>query len=336
MTDVEERGLFIDGRFGPSDSGGTFPVFNPHTDEVFSKVAQAGEADAEAAIDAARAAFEGPWGALTPKDRGKFLLKLARIIQAEGESLARLEAKNTGHPIHDVRRFDLVRTVDWFEYFAGMATKIQGDVIPSSFKGVLNYTLREPLGVVGQIVPWNFPLMFVAWNIAAALAAGDAVVLKPAEYTPMSALEVARLSVDAGFPPGTINVVPGKGSVAGARLARHPDVAKICFTGSVEVGQDIIRAGADTLKKPLLELGGKGPNIVFADADLAAAVQGSLFSAYHNQGQACIAGSRLFVHESIWDDFLKRFTARVRSIRLGNPLEEATQLRPLTTKDHQK
>ena len=336
MTDVESRGLFLRGGFVPSSSGKTFPVYDPHTDEVYAKVAEAGTADVDAAVDAAREAFDGPWSALAPKDRGRLLLKLARMIQEHGEALAQVEARNSGHPIRDVRRFDLVRTVDWFEYFGGMATKVQGDVIPSSFKGVLNYTLREPLGVVGQIVPWNFPLMFVAWNIAPALAAGNTVVLKPAEYTPMSALEVARLSVDAGFPPGTINVVPGKGSVAGARLARHPDVAKICFTGSVEVGQDIIRAGADTLKKPLLELGGKGPNIVFADADLAAAVQGSLFAAYHNQGQACIAGSRLFVHESIWDDFLKRFTARVRSIRIGNPLEEATQLGPLTSKDHQK
>src|SRR5436190_1740005 len=240
MTDVEERGLFIDGKFVPSESGATFPVFNPHTDEVFSKVAQAGEADAEAAIDAARAAFDGPWGALTPKDRGKFLLKLARIIQEEGESLARLEAKNTGHPIHDVRRFDLVRTVDWFEY------------------------------------------------------------------------------------------------IAGALLARHPGVDKICFTGSVEVGKQIVQASASNLKKPLLELGGKGPNVIFEDADLDAAVQGSLFAAYHNQGQACIAGSRLLVHKSIWDAFLKRFTERVRSIRIGDPLDETTQLGPLTSKDHQK
>src|SRR5207249_4929675 len=321
MTDIESRGLFLRGGFVPSSSGKTFPVYDPHTDEVYAKVAEAGTADVDAAVDAAREAFDGPWSALAPKDRGRLLLKLARIIQEHGEALAQVEARNSGHPIRDVRRFDLVRTVDWFEYFGGMATKVQGDVIPSSFKGVLNYTLREPLGVVGQIVPWNFPLMFVAWNIAPALAAGNTVVLKPAEYTPMSALEVARLSVDAGFPPGTINVVPGKGSVAGARLARHPDVAKICFTGSVEVGQDIIRAGADTLKKPLLELGGKGPNIVFADADLAAAVQGSLFAAYHNQGQACIAGSRLFVHESIWDDFLKRFTARVRSVHHDHALQ---------------
>ncbi len=336
MTDVEERGLFIRGEFVPSVSGKTFPVYNPHSDEVFAKVAEAGEADAEAAIDAAREAFDGPWGALSPKDRGKFLLKLARIIQDEGESLARLEAKNTGHPIRDVRRFDLVRTIDWFEYFAGMTTKIQGDVIPSSFKGVLNYTLREPLGVVGQIVPWNFPLMFVAWNIAPALAAGNTVVLKPAEYTPLSALEVARMTQKAGFPAGAVNVIPGKGSVVGAALARHPGVDKICFTGSVEVGKRIVEASASNLKKPLLELGGKGPNVIFEDADLDAAVQGSIFAAYHNQGQACIAGSRIFVHQSIWDSFVKRFTDRIRSIRIGNPLEETTQLGPLTSKDHQK
>src|SRR3989442_1649132 len=289
MTDVERYGLFVGGEFVPAHSDATFPVHNAHTDEVYAQVAEAGEADVEDAIAAARSAFEGPWGALTPKERGKLLLRLARLIQDQGESIARLEAKNSGHPIRDVRRFDLVRTVDWFEYFAGMTTKIQGDVIPSSFHGVLNYTLREPLGVVAQIVPWNFPLMFVAWNIAPALAAGNTVILKPAEYTPLSALEIARLTKEAGFPPGAVNVVPGKGSIAGAALARHPGVDKICFTGSVEVGQQIMREAATNLKRPLLELGGKGPNIIFDDADLDAAVQGSLFAAFHNQGQACIA-----------------------------------------------
>src|SRR3989441_5705892 len=336
MTDVESRGLFIRGGSVPSSSGKTFPVYNPHTDEVYAKVAEAGTADVDAAVDAAREAFDGPWSALAPKERGRLLLKLARMIQEHADALAQVEAKNSGHPIRDVRRFDLVRTVDWFEYFGGMATKVQGDVIPSSFKGVLNYTLREPLGVVGQIVPWNFPLMFVAWNIAPALAAGNTVVLKPAEYTPMSALEVARLSVDAGFPPGAVNIVPGKGSVAGAALARHPGVDKICFTGSVEVGQQIMREAATNLKRPLLELGGKGPNIIFDDADLDAAVQGSPFAAFHNQGQACIAGSRILLHESVWDKFLDAFLPRIRSLRIGDPFDEKTQMGPPTSKDHQK
>src|SRR5438046_8040884 len=213
---------------------------------------------------------------------------------------------------------------------------IQGDVIPSSFNGVPNFALREPLGVVGQIVPWNFPLMFLAWNVAPALAAGNPVVLKPAESTPLSALEVARMAQKAGIPAGTINVIPGKGSVVVAVLARHPGVDKICCPGCVEVGKQIIQASASNLKKPLLELGGKGPNVIFEDADLDAAVQGSLFAAYHNQGQACIAGSRLLVHESICDAFVKRLTQRARSIRIGAPLEETTQLGPLTSKDHQK
>jgi betaine-aldehyde dehydrogenase len=217
-----------------------------------------------------------------------------------------------------------------------MTTKVQGDVIPSSFKGVLNYTLREPLGVVGQIVPWNFPLMFVAWNIAPALAAGNTVILKPAEYTPLSALEAARLVQEAGFPSGAVNILPGKGSVAGAALARHPGVDKICFTGSVEVGQRILREAATNLKKPLLELGGKGPNLIFEDADLDAAVQGSLFAAFHNQGQACIAGSRIYLHEAIWDKFLQAFLERTRSLRIGDPLDEATQMGPLTSRDHQE
>src|SRR6266566_91364 len=296
MTDVTRYGLFVGGEFVPAHSGATFPVHNPHNDEVFAQVAEAREADVEDAIAAARAAFEGPWGALTPKERGKLLLRLARLIEDQGELIARLEAKNSGHPIRDVRRFDLVRTVDWFEYFAGMTTKIQGDVIPSSFKGVLNYTLREPLG----------------------------------------ALEIARLTKEAGFPPGAVNVVPGKGSVAGAALARHPGVDKICFTGSVEVGQQNMREAATNLKRPLLELGGKGPNIIFDDADLDAAVQGSLFAAFHNQGQACIAGSRILLHESVWDEFLDAFLPRIRSLRIGDPLDEKTQIGPLTSKDHQK
>src|SRR5438046_10294337 len=216
MTDIESRGLFLRGGFVPSSSGKTFPVYDPHTDEGYAKVAEAGTADVDAAVDAAREAFDGPWSARARQDRGRLRLRLARRIQEDGEAVAQVEARNSGHPIRDVRRFDLVRTVDWFEYFGGMATKVQGDVIPSSFTGVLNYTLREPLGVVGQIVPWNFPLMFVAWNIAPALAAGNTVVLQAAEYAPMTDLEVARLSVDAGFPPGTIKLVPEQGSVAAA------------------------------------------------------------------------------------------------------------------------
>src|SRR2546427_5672997 len=336
MTDVTRYGLFVGGEFVPAHSGATFPVHNPHNDEVFAQVAEAREDDVEDAIAAARSAFEGPWGALTPKERGKLLLRLAGLIEDQGELIARLEAKNSGHPIRDVRRFDLVRTVDWFEDFAGMTTKLQGDVIPTSFHGVLNYTRRDPLGVVAQIVPWNFPLMFVAWNIAPALAAGNTVILKPAEYTPLSALEIARLTKEAGFPPGTVNVVPGKGSIAGAALARHPGVDKICFTGSVQVGQQIMREAAANLKRPLLELGGKGPNIIFDDADLDAAVQGSLFAAFHNQGQACIAGSRILLHESVWDKFLDAFLPRVRSLRIGDPLDEKTQMGPLTSKDHQR
>ncbi|MCI4347116.1 MAG: aldehyde dehydrogenase family protein [Thermoplasmata archaeon] len=335
MSDFQEYGLFIGGEFVQSTSGATFALHSPHDDQIFGTVAEAGVDDVENAIAAARTAFEGPWGALSPKARGKLLLRLARLIEDQGESIARLESKNSGHPIRDVRRFDLVRAVDWFEYFAGMATKIQGDTIPSSFEGVLNYTVREPLGVIGQIVPWNFPLMFVAWNIAPVLAAGNTVVLKPAEYTPLSALEIARLTVEAGFPPGAVNVVPGKGSVAGAALARHKGVDKICFTGSVEVGQQILRDGAVNLKRPLLELGGKGPNIIFDDADLESAVQGSLFAAFHNQGQACIAGSRILLHETIWDRFMAAFLPRVRALRVGNPLDEATQMGPLTSRDHQ-
>ena len=336
MSEVRDYGLFIGGEFTPARSGESFALRSPHDDEVLARVAMAGPDDVRRAIDAARGAFDGAWGALTPRERGKLLLRLARLIDDHKEPIAQLESQNSGHPIRDVRRFDLVRTVDWFEYFAGMATKIQGDVIPTSYRGVLNYTLREPLGVIGQIVPWNFPLMFVAWNIAPVLAAGNTVVMKPAEFTPVSALEIARLTVEAGFPPGAVNIIPGKGAVAGAALARDSGVDKICFTGSVEVGQQILRDGATNLKRPLLELGGKGPNIVFADARLDAAVQGALFAGFHNQGQACIAGSRILVQRSVWEPFLKAFLPRVKALRVGNPSAESTEVGPLTSREHQE
>src|SRR5919202_40939 len=240
---------------------------------------------------------------------------------------------DTGHPIAHARMLDVPRTAATFRYFGGMADKYEGTVIPVE-TGFLNYVVRKPVGVVGQIVPWNFPLMFTSWKMGPALAAGNTVVLKPAELTPLSTLRVAELMAEASFPPGVVNIVPGFGHAAGARLAEHPRVAKLSFTGSTEVGRRIVQASAGNLKRLQLELGGKGANLVFDDADLEAAVDGSAFAIFHNQGQACIAGSRLLLQEPIAAEFLARLLALARSIRLGDPLDPATEMGPLTSPEH--
>jgi betaine-aldehyde dehydrogenase len=268
-------------------------------------------------------------------DRGRLLLKLADAIEANSEELAQLESIDTGHPLRDTRGLDVVRTAVTFRYFGGMADKFQGSVVPVE-AGFLNYVLREPVGVVGQIVPWNFPLMFTSWKMGPALAAGNTVVMKPAELTPLSTLRVAELAKQVGFPKGVINIVPGYGNVAGQYLAEHPDVDKIAFTGSTAVGRKIVQASAGNLKRVQLELGGKGANIVFDDANVQAAIGGSAFAIFHNQGQACIAGSRLILHEKIADQFLEGFLALARSIKLGNPLEATTEMGPLTSQQHRE
>jgi betaine-aldehyde dehydrogenase len=266
-------------------------------------------------------------------DRGRILLRLADLIEANTEELARLESLDTGHPLKDSRALDVPRTAACYRYFGGMADKFQGDVVPVE-AGFLNYLLREPVGVVAQVVPWNFPLMFTAWKMAPALAAGNCVVMKPAEITPLSSLKIAELMSEAGVPDGVVNIVPGLGSVAGQYLAEHPQIAKIAFTGSTATGRRIVQASAGNLKKVQLELGGKGANIVFDDANLTAAINGSAWAIFHNQGQACIAGSRLMLHERIADEFLERFATLARSIRLGNPLDAATEMGPLTSAQH--
>jgi acyl-CoA reductase-like NAD-dependent aldehyde dehydrogenase len=265
--------------------------------------------------------------------RGQLLLKLSDAVEAHAEELAQIESTDTGHPIRDTRGLDVPRTAATFRYFGGMADKVQGTVVPVE-PGFLNYVTREPVGVVGQIVPWNFPLMFCGWKLGPALAAGNTVVMKPAELTPLSSLRLAELIAEVGFPPGVVNIVPGFGNPAGATLAAHPGVAKISFTGSTAVGRRIVEASAGNLKRVQLELGGKGANIVFADADLDAAVAGSAFAIFHNQGQACIAGSRLILQESIADEFVDRFVRLARSIRLGDPLDPTTQMGPLTSAEH--
>jgi aldehyde dehydrogenase (NAD+) len=324
--------LAIRGEFVDALDGSTFEVFNPHDGSKLAEVAEAKPGDVDRAVEAAQAAFPG-WRRMAAAERGRLLLKLADAVEAHAEELARLESTDTGHPIRDSSRLDVPRTAATFRYFGGMADKYQGDVIPVD-AGFLNYLVREPLGVIGQIVPWNFPLMFTSWKMGPALAAGNTVVFKPAELTPLTALRVAELIAEVGFPPGVVNVVPGSGAVAGAHLAAHPGVQKISFTGSTGVGRSIVEASAGNLKRIQLELGGKGANIVFDDADLGAAIAGSAFAIFHNQGQACIAGSRLLLDESIAEAFVDRFVQLARSIRIGDPLDPATEMGPLTSPEH--
>ncbi|WP_029001468.1 aldehyde dehydrogenase family protein [Azohydromonas australica] len=324
--------LFIDGQFVDAASGQTLPTLNPHDNSVIAQVAMAGRDDVDRAVAAAQRAFPA-WSRRAAADRGRILLRLAELIEMHADELATLESLDTGHPLRDSRHLDVPRTAACFRYFGGMADKFQGETIPVE-AGFLNYTLREPLGVVGQVVPWNFPLMFTAWKMAPALAAGNCVVLKPAEITPLSALRIAELMAEAGMPDGVVNVLPGLGGVAGQYIAEHPAIAKVAFTGSTAIGRRIVQASAGNLKKVQLELGGKGANIVFEDADLDAAVNGSAWAIFHNQGQACIAGSRLMLHERIADAFLDRFIPLARSVRLGNPLDASTEMGPLTSAQH--
>lgn len=324
--------LGIGGEFVDALDGSTFDVFNPHDGSKLADVAEAKPRDVDRAVEAAQAAFPG-WRRMAAAARGRLLLKLADAVEARAEELATLESTDTGHPIRDSSRLDVPRTAATFRYFGGMADKHQGDVIPVD-AGFLNYLVREPIGVIGQIVPWNFPLMFTSWKMGPALAGGNTVVFKPAELTPLTALRIAELIAEVGFPPGVVNIVPGSGPVAGAHLAGHPGVQKISFTGSTAVGRSIVEASAGNLKRIQLELGGKGANIVFDDADLDAAIAGSAFAIFHNQGQACIAGSRLILHKSVAGEFVDRFVQLARSIRIGDPLDPATEMGPLTSPEH--
>jgi len=324
--------LFIDGEFVDAIDGGRIEILNPHDNSRLAMVAEARAADIDRAVTAASKAFPA-WRATAAADRGRLLLKLADAIEAHAAELAEIETLDTGHPIRDTRGLDVARTAATFRYFGGMADKFEGIVVPVEH-GFLNYVTHEPLGVVGQIVPWNFPVMFTSWKMAPALAAGNCVILKPAELTPLSSLKIAELISEVGFPRGAVNIVPGYGAVAGQYLVEHPEVAKVAFTGSTATGRKIVQASAGNLKRVQLELGGKGANIVFDDASIPAAIAGSAFAIFHNQGQACIAGSRLLLHEKIADQFLEGFLKLASSIRIGDPLDPATEMGPLTSAMH--
>src|SRR6201997_1687097 len=301
------RKMFINGKWVESASGKTFPTYNPATGEVLARIAEGDREDIDRAVKAARAAFDsGPWPRLTPSERGRLIWKLADLLEQHTQEFAELETLDNGKPLKVARAADVPLAVDLFRYMAGWSTKIEGNTIPISVPYTpgakyLAYTLREPVGVVGQIIPWNFPLLMAAWKLGPALATGCTVVIKPAEQTPLSCLRLAELFQEAGFPDGVVNIVPGYGETAGAALAAHPEVDKIAFTGSTEVGKLILQAAAGNLKKVSLELGGKSPNIVFADVDLDTAIAGAASAIFFNHGQCCCAGSRLYVENSIFD-----------------------------------
>lgn len=331
----ETNKLLIDGHRVAALSGRTFETLNPATGEVLAKVAEAGAEDVDAAVRSSRAAFEGAWSLMKASERGALLLKFADLIRRDEDELVRLESLDSGKPVSAVRRQDLPAVLDTLTYYAGMADKINGQVVPAR-PDALTYTVREPLGVVGAIIPWNFPLMIGMWKIAPALACGCTVVLKPAEVTPLTALKIGELALEAGFPAGVLNVVPGFGKVAGQALVDHPDVDKVTFTGSPVVGRQILQGAAGNLKRVTLELGGKSANIVFPDADIDAAVKAAGSGIFFNTGQVCSAGSRIIVHESIYDEVVERLAARAKSIRIGDPLETSTAMGPVVSEVQMK
>ena len=333
-VEVRQTKMLIDGKWVDSVSGKTFATVNPATGEPIAQVADGQPADIDKAVKAARKAFEkGPWRKMNARERGRILYKLADLIEKNFDELAALETLDNGKPINDSRTADLPLVLDCYRYYAGWADKIEGKTIPVNGP-YFCYTRHEPTGVVGQIIPWNFPLLMQAWKWGPALAAGCTVVLKPAEQTPLSALRVAELAMEAGIPDGVINVVPGFGETAGAPLAEHNDVDKIAFTGSTEVGKLIMQAaGRTNLKRVTLELGGKSPNIVFADANLDAAVEGAFFGLFFNQGQCCCAGSRLFVESHIHDEFVDKLVKRVGKQRVGDPFDPKTTQGPQVSQE---
>jgi phenylacetaldehyde dehydrogenase len=331
--------ILIKGKWVESVSGKTFPTYNPATGEVLSEIAEGDREDIDRAVKAARAALEhGPWPKMTPSERGRAIWKLGDLIEKHLEEFAQLESLDNGKPLTVARAADVPLAADLFRYMAGWATKIEGNTIPISVPYTpgakyLAYTVREPVGVVGQIIPWNFPLLMAAWKLGPALATGCTVVLKPAEQTPLSALLLGELLQEAGIPDGVVNIVPGYGETAGAALAAHPDVDKVAFTGSTEVGKLILQAAAGNLKKVSLELGGKSPNVVLDDADLDTAVPGAASAIFFNHGQCCCAGSRLYIEEQIFDKVVDGVAERAEKIRLGPGTDAATEMGPLVSEE---
>ena len=331
--------MLIDGEWADAASGQTFDVYNPATAQVIAQVAEGGEPDIDAAVKAARAAFEtGPWSTMTPSERGKLIWKVGDLIEQHNDELAQLETIDNGKPFSVARVADVPLSADMFRYMAGWATKIEGNTIPISVPYAPGaqfnaLTLREPVGVVGQIIPWNFPLLMAAWKLAPALTCGCTVVLKVAEQTPLSALRLGELIQEAGVPAGVVNIVTGFGETAGAALAAHDNVDKVAFTGSTEVGKLIVKAAAGNLKKVSLELGGKSPNVIFKDADLAAAIPGAANAIFFNHGQCCCAGSRLYVEQEVFDEVSAGIAEQAQQIHVGDGFDENTTMGPLVSQE---
>ncbi len=331
VTSVEQKQLLINNEWRAAASGQTMEVVNPATEEIIASVASAGRADLDAAVEAARAALNGPWGTLSARERGRLVSRLADRLMEHVDEVARLETLHNGKPIAESRHVEVPMAAECFEYYAGWADKVMGETIP--VKGNhLTYTLREPIGVVAAIVPWNFPLLLAAWKVAPALACGNTVILKPASQTPLTALALGAIAVDVGLPPGVLNVLTGPGAQLGQAIVEHPGIDKIAFTGDTTTGKAIMRSAADTLKRITLELGGKSPNVVLSDADMDAAIRGATIGIFYGKGEVCAAGSRLLVDRSIQAEFIDRLAARVRKMVPGDPLDPKTRFGALASK----
>jgi aldehyde dehydrogenase (NAD+) len=330
-TALMHKQLFINGEWRDAAGGKTIEVVNPATEEVIAEVASAEQADVDAAVAAARAAFDGPWAKLSARERGKLVWKIGEKLIEKADEVARLETLHNGKPIFESRHIEVPAAAECFQYFAGWADKIHGETVP--VKGnYLTYTLREPVGVVAAIVPWNFPLLLTAWKVAPALACGNTVIIKPASQTPLTALALAEIAHEVGLPPGVLNVVTGPGSQVGRMIVEHPGIDKIAFTGDTSTGKGIMRGAADTLKKITLELGGKSANIVFPDADLDAAIRGATTGIFYGKGEVCAAGSRLLVDKSIKSEFIDKVAARAKKMAPGDPLDPKTRLGAISSK----
>ena len=331
MPELGRKQLLIGGEWRDATGGRTMPVINPATEETIAEVASATRDDVDAVVAAARAALAGPWGAMPARERGRLLWKLGERLMLRADEIARLETLHNGKPISESRHIEIPAAAECLQYFAGWADKIQGETIP--VKGSqLVYTRREPLGVVAAIVPWNFPLLLATWKVGPALATGNTVILKPASQTPLTALALGEMAIEVGFPPGVLNVMTGGGATLGQALVEHPGIDKIAFTGDTSTGRGIMRSAADTLKSITLELGGKSPNIVFADADLDAAQRGATMGIFYGKGEVCAAGSRLLVDRSIKDEFIDKVANRAKKMMPGDPLDPKTRLGAISSK----
>ena len=323
--------LLINNEWRPPLSGKTMEVVNPATEKVIASVPSAEGADVDAAVAAARAALDGPWARMSARERGRLVRGLADRLMERADEVARLETLHNGKPISESRHIEIPAAAECFEYYAGWSDKVMGETIP--VKGNhLAYTLREPVGVVAAIVPWNFPLLLASWKVAPALACGNTVILKPASQTPLTALALGEIAIEIGLPPGVLNVITGPGSTVGQAIVEHPDIDKVAFTGDTSTGRSIMRSAAGTLKRITLELGGKSPNIVLADADIDAAIRGATVGIFYGKGEVCAAGSRLLVDRAIKDEFIDKLSARAKKMVPGDPLDPKTRFGAMSSK----